>query len=157
MENGFKPLECNDDVLSFEDNNNLFQVGKFKLKIENDIRKKFDFLYETRKNNYQEDYIIDYLREVFIQGLKINDAYMNLECIFPKEGINCERLILGSKNWQNGKLRIRAYIESSYDENEGEENLNVKINLEFSPDEPEITEPESPLDDIRRMIKEVST
>ena len=156
MEDGFKPLKCNDDVLSFEDNNKLFQVGKFKLKIENEIRKKFDFLDENCEIEEKEYYIIDYLREVLIDGLNFNDAYMNLECIFPKEGVKCELLILGSKSWQNGKLRIRAYIESFCDE-ESEENLNVKITLEFSPDEPEITEPESPLDDIRRMINEVST
>ncbi len=163
MKDGFQPLKCNDDLLSFEDNNNLFKVSKLKLKIANDIRNKFNFLYkkypnyfECQSNPIDNLTMIEYLREVFIDGLNINDGYINLECIFPKEAIKCERLILGSKSWQNGKLRIRAYIESFSDE-KNQENLNVQITLEFSPDEPEITEPESPLNDIRRMINEITT
>ncbi|MGI8505169.1 MAG: KGK domain-containing protein [Hassallia sp.] len=60
------------------------------------------------------------------------------------DGIDCEILKIGAKGWQKGKIKIR-------------------VNVEFCPDEPEIeealeiTEPESPLDDIRRMINEVST
>lgn len=53
------------------------------------------------------------------------------------EGVNCEILKIGAKGWQKGKLRIR-------------------VTLEFCPDEPEISQPESPLDDIRRMINEDS-
>jgi hypothetical protein len=62
------------------------------------------------------------------------------------EGIDGEVMRFGAKGWQKGKLR-------------------VKITLEFCPDEPAVeeppasnkpepSEPESPLDDIRRMIKE---
>lgn len=60
------------------------------------------------------------------------------------EGINCEVLKLNSNAWQKGKIRI-------------------KLTLEFCPDEPkveqiiqsnnlEVDQPESPLDDIRRMM-----
>ena len=51
------------------------------------------------------------------------------------EGVNCEVLRIASKGWQKGKLRI-------------------KVSLEFYPDEPEISEPESPLDDLRQMINQ---
>jgi len=57
------------------------------------------------------------------------------------DGIDCEILKIGAKGWQKGKIRIR-------------------VSVEFIPDEPEIeqtpetTHPESPLDDIRRMINE---
>jgi hypothetical protein len=54
------------------------------------------------------------------------------------DGIDCEILKIGAKGWQKGKIKIR-------------------VSVEFYPGEPEITEPESPLDDIRRMINEVST
>lgn len=61
-----------------------------------------------------------------------------------EEGVSCEVLRFDSKAWQKGKVRI-------------------KVILEFCPDEPEIVEttqsketennqPESPLDDIRRMM-----
>ncbi len=65
---------------------------------------------------------------------------------FLGEGIDGEVMRFGAKGWQKGKLR-------------------VKITLEFCPDEPAVeeppasnkpksSEPESPLDDIRRMINE---
>ncbi|HLO85097.1 MAG TPA: KGK domain-containing protein, partial [Nostocaceae cyanobacterium] len=58
-------------------------------------------------------------------------------------GVNCDILKPG-KNWQKGKVRIR-------------------VALEFCPDEPEVeqistlTEPESPLDDLRRLINKEDT
>ncbi|MBD2626466.1 KGK domain-containing protein [Trichormus variabilis] len=58
-------------------------------------------------------------------------------------GVACQILKPG-KNWQTGKLRI-------------------KVNLEFCPDDPEIEqttksqEPESPLDDLRRMINDATS
>lgn len=54
------------------------------------------------------------------------------------DGLDCEILKIGAKGWQSGKLKI-------------------KVTLEFIPDEPNITEPESPLDDIRRMINELQS
>ncbi|MBW4448085.1 MAG: hypothetical protein KME38_14765 [Spirirestis rafaelensis WJT71-NPBG6] len=55
-----------------------------------------------------------------------------------KDGVPCEILKVNSNRWQKGKFRI-------------------KITLQFCLDEAEITQPESPLDDIRRKINEVST
>ncbi len=51
------------------------------------------------------------------------------------EGVDCEILKIGAKGWQKGKIRI-------------------KVTLEFCSDEPEISQPESPLDDIRQMINQ---
>ncbi|MBW4683413.1 MAG: hypothetical protein KME19_25490 [Microcoleus vaginatus WJT46-NPBG5] len=50
--------------------------------------------------------------------------------IFLNEGMPCEFLKLGSPKWRKGRLK-------------------VKLVLEFYPDEPE-----SPLDDIREMMKD---
>lgn len=61
------------------------------------------------------------------------------------DGIDCEVLKIGAKGWQKGKVKI-----------------HLQVSLEFYPDEPEIeeiavsNETESPLDDIRRMIKQDS-
>ena len=52
-----------------------------------------------------------------------------------EQGIDGEVLRIGSKGWQKGKIRIR-------------------ISVEFCPDEPEITQPESPLDDIHQRINQ---
>lgn len=53
------------------------------------------------------------------------------------EGIDCEVLNLGSKTWQKGKIKI-------------------KVTVEFCPNEIQISQLESPLDDIRQTIKENS-
>ncbi len=60
-------------------------------------------------------------------GVNINpkDAFVN--------GLDGEVLKIGAKDWQKGKLRIR-------------------VTVEFCPDELKISEPESPLDDLRQMI-----
>jgi hypothetical protein len=52
-----------------------------------------------------------------------------------EQGIDGEVLRIGSKGWQKGKIRIR-------------------ISVEFCPDESEITQPESPLDDIHQRINQ---
>ncbi|MEP0886289.1 hypothetical protein NDI49_32665 [Trichocoleus sp. ST-U3] len=52
-----------------------------------------------------------------------------------EHGVDGEVLRIGAKGWQKGKLRI-------------------KVSLEFYPDEPEISQPESPLDDIRKMMNQ---
>lgn len=53
------------------------------------------------------------------------------------DGLDAEVLKIGAKGWQKGKIR-------------------VKISVEFEPEEPETNEPESPLDDLRRMMNENS-
>ncbi|NET70477.1 MAG: hypothetical protein F6K62_05640 [Sphaerospermopsis sp. SIO1G2] len=53
------------------------------------------------------------------------------------KGVECQVLKPG-KNWQSGKFRI-------------------KLSIEFCPDESEIKEAESPLDDLRRQIDDISS
>jgi hypothetical protein len=52
-------------------------------------------------------------------------------------GVDCQ-ILKPSKNWQKGKLRM-------------------KVSVEFCPNEPEIEEPESPLDDLRRKINDATS
>lgn len=60
--------------------------------------------------------------------------------IDSNESLDCEILRIGSSGWQKGKMKL-------------------KITLEFIPDQPEIEEAvaksqlESPLDDLREMLK----
>ncbi|KZL48000.1 KGK domain protein [Nodularia spumigena CENA596] len=63
-----------------------------------------------------------------------NKFYRDTKKLF-EEGIYCEILKLGAKNWQKGNIRI-------------------KVTLEFIPDESSIIEPESPLDELRQIINQ---
>jgi hypothetical protein len=69
-----------------------------------------------------------------IQQLEQEDYYKPYKK-WIDEGLECEVLNLGANPWKKGKVR-------------------VKVTVEFCPDKPEITEPESPLDDIRREINQ---
>ena len=74
-------------------------------------------------------------------GNVIGNKFYRYNSNFFKEGIECEILKFNSDGWTKGKLRI-------------------KVTLEFCPDEPEIEEikePESPLDDLRRMINDTTS
>ena len=62
------------------------------------------------------------------------------------EGIDCEILQLGSTNWQKGKVKIKLSVEFY-----AEEDLPINNSENIK-----ITEPESPLDDLRRLINKSS-
>ena len=62
------------------------------------------------------------------------------------EGVDCKSLKFGAKGWQKGKVRLRVSLEFCPDEPDVEE---TRIS-----NQPEISQPESPLDDIRRMINQ---
>ncbi|AFY83953.1 KGK domain-containing protein [Oscillatoria acuminata] len=59
------------------------------------------------------------------------------------EGVNAQVLKYGAKNWQTGKVRIKFTLEFCPDEPE--------VQKTSTTNQPETSEPESPLDDIRRM------
>lgn len=64
-----------------------------------------------------------------------------------EEGADVEVLKYGSQGWKKGKLRIKVSLEFCPDE--------PKVEEVAAPQEAEsVNEPESPLDDIRRMIDE---
>ncbi|OKH33931.1 hypothetical protein NIES2119_21800 [[Phormidium ambiguum] IAM M-71] len=69
------------------------------------------------------------------QGFKLEDLAATQKLLI--DGLDAEILKIGAKGWQKGKIRVR-------------------VTLEFEPDEPETNEPESPLDDLRRMMNENS-
>ncbi len=63
-------------------------------------------------------------------------------------GVDCELLKLGAKKWQKGKVKLKITLEFCSDEPEIEEKAAINPT--------EISELESPLDDIRRQISENS-
>lgn len=146
MNNKFKLLECNDDdVVLF--NGNLVKFAKLKSDLENEFRQKVNKLYANQDQGTGTVEVIFYLTNTSFGKC---DLTINLSS--PKEGKECEILRLGAKSWQRGRLRTQAFIEFFP---HTIEKAKIQFILEFSPDEPEITEPESPLDDLRRMINEV--
>lgn len=65
------------------------------------------------------------------------------------DGINCEIFKIGNKGWQKGKIRIKLNISLEFCPDEPEVEKNLAVNLQ------EISQSESPLDDIRRIINHV--
>ncbi|MEA5537289.1 KGK domain-containing protein [Crocosphaera sp. XPORK-15E] len=117
-------LENDDDVIAFGADS-MRKISKFK----NIIRL---FLEGELSNK-----LVEYLEKSGIQCAKIYD-YKNRSTNNYKwltNGKDCEILKVGSNGWKKGKIRL-------------------KITLEFIPDEPEINEPESPLDDIRQSMNQ---
>lgn len=87
------------------------------------------------KINYLKKAILSEFLSISIECIEKSDSinYENLKLI--NERLECEILKLGSNNWKKGKVRIN-------------------ISLEFCPDESEIPEYESPLDEIRREMNQ---
>ncbi|BFM38491.1 KGK domain-containing protein [Synechocystis sp. LKSZ1] len=69
-----------------------------------------------------------------VNNKEVNGYFYKPDKLFG-EGLQCRILRSNSEGWKSGKIKV-----------------NVNISIEFIPDEPEITEPESPLDEIRREI-----
>lgn len=120
-----------DDVISFSEE--MIKISKFKQALDWSKQKMIDSFVES-------------LESQGIKGVQIYEGVswgrggtrmQSANYKWSSEGKNCEILKIGSKGWQKGKFR-------------------VKISLEFEPEEPEIKEPESPLDDLRRKINENS-
>ncbi|MEH2263701.1 KGK domain-containing protein [Nostoc sp.] len=128
MEDGFKPIECNDgDVLDFGDD--IYKVAKFKKAM-------------NTSSNYSLECTLN--QELSSQQVKIKQS-QNANFNWFQKGIDCQILTLGSQRWKKGKVKIKISVEF-YIEEEDVEITNSNNS--------EITEPESPLDDLCRMINE---
>ncbi|MEH2266059.1 KGK domain-containing protein [Nostoc sp.] len=138
-------LDFDADVLLF--NKDTYIVSRFKELISQNLRQKFFTKLEHSNATVSESF----------QKLCINEVNFKAEDITwqsSKEGISCQVLKVGSTDWQAGKLRIKVSTEIIYPLTfkEGVK-LNITVVLEFYPDNP--NEPESPLDDIRKMIQAI--
>jgi hypothetical protein len=101
------------------------------------IKETIDILMDSKmcKINDLKKAIIHNTIEVPMKTIEGKDKYLANRLKWINEGLRCEILKLGSNKWKKGKVRI-------------------KISLEFCPDEPEISEYESPLDEIRREMNQ---
>jgi len=110
----------------------------------------------TVKNYYQiailhSTFRVGELTEALMQDLSIfvtaDYEGKQKECLkkgWFEEGIDCEVLKLGAKDWQKGKIKIRVSLEFCPNEPDVEETSANR--------QPEISKSESPLDDIRQMM-----
>jgi len=163
-------IEDDNSVLMFE-NEEVILVKKFKEKIQADFLK---YIGEYTSYGRLRRYISD-PGSTFGQINKIEWVH------YPSEGKDCKLLILGEKDWRTGKVKTYGECTFSsvleklpkktperpdYDneflrelQKQGFEHLNetrqIKITLEFIPEESTIEqEPESPLEEIRQMLRE---
>jgi hypothetical protein len=153
MNDKFQPLDRDDDVLLF-DNNNTFTVGKIKDLISKEFHEKFLRSYQKKPDYhggfYEErtDIKSDLSTISFDSGGFFICSEIQWKCI---KAVNCKFLKVGSGGWQEGKLTMQATVVNSYYENDDYKKYNkavLDICIEFTPDRQ--TEPISPLDDIRQ-------
>ena len=127
-ERKFKPLDdksgSENTVLSFS--NSVFKIREFITAIE---------------------------RAFQSQGLDILKSMLSSRGGIPgnneewyRQGVDCELLKPGTEGWKKGKVRIKISLELCLDDTGSEE--------ESVSNEPLVNQPESPLDDIRRMINQ---
>ncbi len=130
MTDQFKPLddvvEDQQTVLSFR--NSMYKVGEFM---------------RQRKIAFVESGLHNCSHRLKDRG---GVPFLNQSNSWLQEGVNCELLKPGSSGWKKGKVRIKMILEFSPDEPEGEEILEIN--------EPDIPQPESPLDDLRQRINQ---
>ncbi|MCL1463139.1 KGK domain-containing protein [Argonema galeatum] len=143
MNDSFKSLDCDEDVLLF--NQDAYTVARFRELVERNIGDNFGH----RMNQQSSDRVIDILSCLKIPTNNPNTfiKFTNINWISDREGINCKFLRMGAKSWQEGKLRIQADI--GFDNKGG---IKIQFVVEFCPDEP--LEPESPLEDLRKLLQD---
>ncbi|MEH1983246.1 MAG: KGK domain-containing protein [Nostoc sp.] len=105
---------------------NIYKVAKLKQAM------------DTSSNSHLANILNEELRR---KGVDINNSLVNLF----QTGIDCKILTLGSQSWKKGKVKIKISVEFYVEE----EDIQIT-----NSNNSEITEPESPLDDLRRMINE---
>ena len=151
MDDNFKLLDLNDeDVLYFSDNS-LFKFGYLKNKITSEIQTgaTSQRTINTIRNQFTSWSINN------LHGCQANDITIKL--LLPSDSKECEILRLGYQRWQKGKLLVEVDLNYSAvsDEPNNQPQWEIQeINFYFKPDEPEISQPESPLDDLRQRINQ---
>jgi len=128
----------NDDVISF--GSELYKFGKFKSALESVKGKVADVIIESVESQG--------IKGINIYELPNRGSAYKVNLKWFDKGKDCEVLKISSKGWQKGKLRIKLALEFCPDEPEVEE--------KSVSNEPETSQPESPLDDIRQMINQNS-
>ncbi|HCF29146.1 MAG TPA: KGK family protein [Cyanobacteria bacterium UBA11049] len=138
MNSKFTPLNCDDDVILLE--RDTFTVGRFKELSNHEIRNKLNYSINEGSNNRYSNSAL-----VFSSCISLGEQKISFTEIQFNSIKDCQILKIGSKGWQKGKLKINVCISP--------QGCHLdKVCLEFCPDE--LVEPESPLDDIRKLVEQ---
>ncbi|GET42163.1 KGK domain-containing protein [Microseira wollei] len=131
MEDKYNFHDCNDDdVLSFGDA--IFKIGKFRQALNQSL------------NNDLGNQITHQLSS---KGVKIPDSILyspgekEPHVKWFDKGRDCEILNLGAKKWKKGRVKIKISVEFYVEEETDSSNT-------------EVSESESPLDDLRQMLNQ---
>ncbi len=139
MEDRFNQTNCSDDDVVAFIPSEMCKFGKLEKALQYVLR------------NSLADNLVEGLKTEGINGTTIYDfsgrgrAQIQNSRWFI-DGKNCEILNVGARGWQKGKLRIKVTLEFCPDEPE--------VKQELQSNELESNQPESPLDDIRRMMNQ---
>jgi KGK domain len=136
MNNNFTPLNCDDDIILIATDS--FTVSRLKELVIKGIRGKQPLNCGGNTTVATSSFISHF------QSFKIYEQDIHIDEIKFKVVKKCQLLKIGSKGWQAGEITITLSIAPN-----GKKQDNVYI--EFYADEP--LEPESPLDDIRKMMQ----
>lgn len=140
MEDNYNLQNCGEnDVLSF--GTPMFKVGKLK----EEVKK---LLHEPTLGEQLSNSLSSQNLRIDVGGESRGRYYYKFYNKWFGDGISCELLKIGAKDWQKGKVKI-----------------NLQVSLEFCPDEPEtedipasdepeVSQPESPLDDLRQIMNQ---
>jgi hypothetical protein len=126
MSENFNLNNCSDDDALFC-KDKVFKIIQIKEAVKKAFRSEIGKVLYEILNSYGV--------QIDPDGHLIGNRFYRHTHKFFDEGIDCEILKLGAKAWQKGNIRI-------------------KVTLEFIPDESNIIEPESPLDDLRHIINQ---
>lgn len=136
----YQPNYSDDDVIEFSSGNvpEMCKFGKFKQSLQFALQDKLP------------DTLVEYLETQGIKGTSIREwhpgtrDYQKRNSKWFTDGKDCAILSICGGGWQKGKIRIKFTLEFCLDEPELEQ---IKQSNEL-----ESNQPESPLDDIRRMM-----
>lgn len=114
MEGSYHVQSCDDsDVLSFDDN--TYKISRFRRAVEKSFGSEMGRTLSSNLNSY---------------GVRIEEAVLlpngsrEEYSRYFTEGIECEILNLGSKNWKKGKVKIQFNVEFCLEEQEATEITN---------------------------------
>ncbi|MFN6462198.1 MAG: KGK domain-containing protein [Nostoc sp. DedVER02] len=142
MNNKFITLDCDDDVVLLQ--TDTFKVSRLKELVRQQICSKWE-------NHIASDFLTQKAItsiSAFFQQLAFNQETIKIDEIKFNLVTDCQILKIKGTGWQKGKLEIQIYISNTTKD-------KYKFCLKFCPYEQD--EPESPLDDIRKMIQAETT
>jgi|GEM_PF-1018072 len=165
-EENFRRLDCDDDIVMLE--KDTFTVARLKELLSQNLKE----LIEKTGQQIDRDGVkcnlsiagvnhlasISYLFYEFCK-LSITDKSIyfdlsDIRLVIPPTGIDCQLLDLESRKWIKGKIRVVSDLKIK-----GLHSADINLELEFSPDETNLTEEstnEERLEDLKSKLNQLN-